>query len=249
VRDPVASARPAYGARQGQRGRRRLRNLVIAVVVVLALLVGADFAAKAAAENVLASKIQQQGLPRKPDVAIEGFPFLTQAAAKEFHQVNLSAANLPEGPVTITTLHATASDVRLNSYAFNSGTIGRVSGTALISYSSLAVTLTHQIGELGTLLRGAGLQLAPAGPDEVRASLNLIVTSGSATWRISLLPGQVLNIRLIGSSGLPSALLSSIQDVSMRIPKLPLGLTIGSVRVTKAGVVGTIGASNVPFGS
>jgi LmeA-like phospholipid-binding len=249
MRDPVTSAGPRYDARRRQRGRRRLRNLVIAVVVVLALLVGADFAARAEAENVLAGKIQQQGLPRRPDVTIEGFPFLTQAAGKEFRQVNLSAADLPEGPVTITSLHATATNIRVNSYSFSSGTIQRVSGTALISYSSLAVTLTRQIGELGTLLRGAGLRLGPAGSDEVRASLNLIVTSGSATWRVALLPGQVLNIRLVGSGGLPSSLLSSIQDVNLRIPKLPLGLTIGSVAVTQAGVVGTIGASQVPFGS
>jgi LmeA-like phospholipid-binding len=225
------------------------RNLLITIVVILALLVGADFATRAVAENVLASKIEQQGLHTKPDVTIEGFPFLTQAVTRHFGQVDISSANVPEGPVTISTLNATASNVAMNSYAFSSGTIRRVTGTALISFASLAATLTRQIGELGTLLRGAGLRLTAAGPAEVRASMNLIVTSGSAVWRISEVSGTDLNIRLIGSSGLPAGLLGSIQNVTLHIPKLPLGLTIGGVHVTGAGVVGRISASNVSFGS
>jgi hypothetical protein len=249
MREPATGTQAAGRAYRGRSRRRWPRNLVLTIVVVLALLVAADFVTKAVAQNVLASKIEQQGLHRKPDVTIEGFPFLTQAAAKQFGQVDLSAQNVPEGPVTITTLDATASDVRVNSYAFNSGTIRRVTGTALISYASLAASLTRRIGGLGSLLGDAGLQLGPAGPDEVRASLPLIVATGSATWRISLLPGQRLNVRLVGTSGLPERLLGSIRNIILHIPKLPLGLVIGSVRVTQAGVVGTIRASNVSFGS
>lgn len=232
-----------------RRGPRRLRNLVVAVVVIVAVLVGADFAARQVAENVLAGKIEQQGLPRKPDVSIEGFPFLTQAASKHFSDVVIRATDLPEGPLTISTLDATASDVRTSSYAFSSGTIGRVDGTVLISFASLGNTLAKEIGPLGTILRGAGLQLSAAGPDEVRASLNLIVASGSATWRISLLSTNELSIRLVGSSGLPQSLLDSISGVTLHIPRLPLGLTIDRVRVSTAGVVGTISAANVRFGS
>lgn len=228
---------------------RRSRNLIITIAVILAVLVGADFAARAVAENVLASKIEQQGLHRRPDVTIDGFPFLTQAATKHFSRVGISATNVPEGPVNITALHATAAGVRMNSYAFSSGTIQRVTGTALISFASLAGTLTRQIGDLGSLLRGAGLRLTAAGTDQVRASLNLIVTSGSAVWRISEVSGRDLNIRLVGSSGLPAGLLGSIQNVTLHIPALPLGLTIGGVRVTKAGVLGTISARNASFGS
>jgi hypothetical protein len=223
--------------------------VLITVAVIVALLVGADFATRAVAENVLASKIEQQGLHRRPDVTIEGFPFLTQAAAKHFSRVNISATNVPEGRLTISKLTAAATDVRMNSYAFSSGTIQRVNGTALISFPSLAATLTRQIGELGSLLRGAGLRLTPAGPDEVRASMNLVVTSGSAVWRISEVSGTDLSIRLVNSSGLPAQLLSSIQNVTVHIPALPLGLTISAVRVTAAGVVGTISARNASFGS
>ncbi len=228
---------------------RRVRRYVIGFVIVVVLLVVLDFAARLAAENVMASKIQQQGLQHKPAVSIDGFPFLTQVASRDFQQVNLTAVNQTEGPVTITSIHATARHIRVNSYAFSSGTIGSLSGTAVISFSSLGNTLTQQVGPLGSLLNGAGLDLTAAGPHEVKASLNVLVVSGSATWRVSRLSGDRLNIKLVSSSGLPSSLLSSIQDITLQIPKLPLGLTIDSVRVSPAGVVGRVSGANVPFGS
>jgi hypothetical protein len=236
--------------RRARRPRRRGLAWLIALVVVVVVLVGADFAARAVAENVAASQFQKQGnLTNKPDVTIEGFPFLTQVASKNFSDIEVTAANEKEGPVTITSINATATGVRLNSYSFNSGEIGDISGTLLIDFSSLGNTLTTQIGALGTLLKGAGLDLTAAGPDEVKASMNLLVTTGSATWRVSRPSPTELNITLVGSSGLPSSLLSSIESVNIPIPKLPLGLTIDSIRVSPAGVIGTISGSNVPFGS
>src|SRR5580693_2962338 len=83
------------------RTRRRARRWVIAIVVVVVLLVGADFAARAVAENVAASQFQQQGhLSVKPDVTIEGFPFLTQVISKDISDVHVGISNLQEGPVT-----------------------------------------------------------------------------------------------------------------------------------------------------
>jgi hypothetical protein len=230
-------------------GRRRARRWVIGLVIIIVVLVVLDFAARVAAENVMASKIEQQGLQHKPTVTIDGFPFLTQVASRNFEQVNLTAADQTEGPVTITSINATARNIRLNSYAFSSGTIGSLSGTALISFSSLGNTLTQQVGPLGSLLNGAGLHLTAAGPGEVKASLNLVVTSGSATWRVTQLSGDRLDVRLVSSSDLPSSLLPSIQDITLQVPKLPLGLTIDSVQVTGAGVVGRVSGSDVPFGS
>ena len=119
----------------------------------------------------------------------------------------------------------------------------------MISFSSLGNTLTQQVGPLGSLLNGAGLSLTAAGPHEVKASLNVLVVSGSATWRVSRLSDNRLDVRLVSSSGLPSSLLSSIQDITLQLPKLPLGLTIDSVQVSPAGVVGRVSGTNVPFGS
>jgi len=237
----------ALRRRSGRSGARRARLWIIAIIVVLVVLVGIDFAAKAVAQNVMADKIEQQGLTSKPDVSIDGFPFLTQVASRDFSKVGITVSNLAAGPVTITTISATATDVRLNSYAFSSGTIGSVSGTALISFGSLGNTLSSQFGPLGALLNGAGLQLTDAGPDEVRATLNLLVTSGSATWRVTRVSGNTLNVHLVSSSGLPQSLLGSIQDLNLQLPKLPLGLTISNISVTPAGVIGQVSGQDVPF--
>jgi hypothetical protein len=235
--------------RRPRSGGRRVRRYVTALVIVVVVLVALDFAARLVAENVMASKIEQQGLQHKPDVSIDGFPFLTQVASRDFERVNLTAADQTEGPVTITTINATARNIRLNSFAFSSGTIGSLSGTAVISFASLGNTLTQQVGPLGSLLNGAGLNLAEAGPHEVKASLNVLVVSGSATWRVTRLSDNRLNISLVSSSGLPSSLLGSIQDITLQLPKLPLGLTIDSVRVSPDGIVGRVSGANVPFSS
>src|SRR5580704_4856786 len=235
--------------RRPSRGGRRGRRYLIILVIVVALLVVLDFAARDAAQNIMATKIQQQGLSQKPSVSIGGFPFLTQVASKNFQQVTITATNLTEGPVTITKVDATATGIRLNSYSSASGTITSLSGTALISFASLGNTLAQKFGPLGSLLNGAGLNLTAAGPSEVKASLNLLVTSGSATWRVTRLSGNRLHVGLVSSNGLPSSLLGSIQSLDVQIPKLPLGLTINSVSVTPSGIVGRVSGHDVKFGS
>jgi hypothetical protein len=229
-------------------GRRRGRAWLIAVAVLVVLLVAADFAARAVAGSLAASQIQQQAnLSSRPDVTFDGFPFLTQVATRDFSEIKINIANLKEGPVTVTRVTATVTGVRLNSYSFQSGTIGHVQGTVLIDFGSLGQTLTAEIGPLGSLVSGAGLDLTAAGPDEVKATLNLVVVSGSVTWRVVRVGPRELNIRLVSSSGLPSSLLGSMQSVNVQIPTLPLGLMVDSVSVSPAGVVGTITASNVPI--
>jgi hypothetical protein len=243
-------SRYAGRASRGGRTRRRGRPWLIALIVLVIVLVAADFIARAVAESVAAGEIKSQAkLSSKPAVSIEGFPFLTQLASRDFSRVKIRISDLKEGPVSFTTVDATATGVKPNSFAFKRLTISHLFGTALIDFASLGNTLTSEIGPLGKLLNGAGLDLSAAGPEEVKASLNLIVTTGSATWRITRVSSSELNVRLVASSGLPSGLLGSIQNVNIHIPNLPLGLTIDSIRVTSAGVVGTISGSHVVLGS
>lgn len=224
-----------------------MRRFFVTIVILVVLLVVLDFAARVAAQSVLASKIEKQAdLKAKPDVSIKGFPFLTQAASKDFQKVTIGITDLTQDSVTISKINATATSVRLNSFAGSSGTIGRVSGTALISFAELDNILAKRFGLLGSLLKGAGLNLTAAGPDEVKASLDVV---GSATWRVTRLAGDRLGVQLVSSDGVKSSLLDSVANLMVRLPKLPLGLAISSVSVTSAGVVGQVSGHDVPFGS
>lgn len=235
-------------ASDGRRRKRPLRTALIVVIVLVCLLVALDFAARAFAQDKVASEIQSHGFPAKPSVSIEGFPFLTQLASKNFRQVNISSANIPEGPVTIKSVTAVLNGVRLNS-SFNGATVHQLTGSAFITFPELASALTKEAGALGSLVGSAGLTLVAVNSHEVRATANLLVANLSATWRITELAGDKINARLVASNGLPSGLLSSVANITVPIPALPLDLTIQSVSVTPDGIVGALSGSNLSFGS
>ena len=109
------------------RRRHPWRTVIIVLVVLLGLLVAADFGARAYAENKMASEIQQQGFPKKPDVSINGFPFLTQVASRDFKNIQVSSSNIKENVLLIQSIHATMTGVHVNS-SFQSGTIDLSTG-------------------------------------------------------------------------------------------------------------------------
>jgi len=229
------------------RARRWPRRLAIIVVVVIAALVGLDFGARAFAESEVASQIQKQGFPKKPNVSINGFPFLTQVIARDFSDVQISTSDVTEGPLEIASINATMNGVHVNS-SFNGATVDRLNGTLDVTFTALANAMTSQVGGLGSLLGGAGLSLSQAGPDEVKATINALVTSGTATWRVTRTGTNNINIHLVSSSGLGSDLVGSLGDINVPLPALPLGLTIQNISVTSSGLVGTVTGHNVSFG-
>jgi hypothetical protein len=236
-----------YGYDRPARRRHPLRVSIIVLIVLIALLVAADFAARAFAENKAASEIQQQGFPKKPSVDIEGFPFLTQVAARDFHDIQISSSNVTEGPLDISSINASLKNVHING-AFSGGTIGTLYGTASITFTALANAMTSQAGSLGQLAN-AGLTFSAAGPNEVKASLNVVVFSGTAVWRVTRTSGNDINVQLVSTGGLPSSLLSPVSDITLHLPTLPLGLKIQSISVNSSGLVGVLTGQNVSFGS
>jgi hypothetical protein len=239
-----SEAAPARGGRR----RRPLRTVLIVVIVLVVLLVVADFAAKAVAQDQFASQIKSHGFPKKPDVSIEGFPFLTQLASRDFRQVTLSSTNVPEGPVTIDKINAVLNGVHLNS-GFSGATVDHLTGTVFITFPELSSALTSQAGDLGSLLGSAGLTLTAAGSNEVKASVDLLITSGSATWRITQVGGNEIDAKLVASSGLPSSLLGSVSNIKMQLPALPLKLSIQNLSVTPSGITGTLTGSHLSLSS
>jgi hypothetical protein len=85
--------------------RRRRRWPIITLIVIIVVLVVGDRAANAYTENQMASQFQSSlALSGKPHVVIEGFPFLTQLAARDFRTVNINATDETTGPLEIARL-------------------------------------------------------------------------------------------------------------------------------------------------
>jgi hypothetical protein len=231
------------------RRRHPLRTTIIVLIVLLGLLVAADFAGRAFAENKMASEIQQQGFPKKPDVSINGFPFLTQVISRDFKNIQVSSSNIKENVLLIQSIHATLTGVHVNS-SFQSGTIDHLNGTMTVTFPALASAMTSQAGTLGSLV-SSGLTLSDAGNNEVKASLNLLggLASGTATWQVTRTGVNDIHVHLVSATGLGSAALSGISDITVPLPSLPLGMTIQSISVTPTGLVAAVTGHNVRFGS
>ncbi|HEX6341578.1 DUF2993 domain-containing protein [Umezawaea sp.] len=88
----TAPTRRTAPKRRPSRGRR----WIIAVLVLIALFVGADFALAAAGEYQVAQKMRTKlELTEDPSVRINGFPFITQALNGDYQDIEISATGVP----------------------------------------------------------------------------------------------------------------------------------------------------------
>jgi hypothetical protein len=224
--------RPDLPAR---RRRRRWPLVVLIIVVVLAgLAVVGDRMAAAYAENRIASEVQKQGFGARPDVTIYGFPFLTQVLDRHFPHAHLTARNVREGPLTISRIDGDVREVRVDS-GFRKGTIGSVDGTATVSF--------------GDLTKAAGqpdLALTAAGPNTVKAEVDLGVTTATATAQITKVGNQI-RVHAVSVEGFPLSDLGNDLDFTVPVSGLPMGLTFRSLTVSSKGVALRITGSNLKF--
>jgi len=140
TRDDRPAPRP-----DAQRRGRRLRRWVIALVVLVLLLVGADFGAAAFAEHTISQKVRTQlQLSDDPSVTIHGFPFLTQALGGDYGHISVSAAGIPVADklqdvavnAELENVSAPLSDLTAGNT--KSITIGELTGSVTIKAADLA---------------------------------------------------------------------------------------------------------------
>jgi hypothetical protein len=236
-----------YGYDRRARRRHPLRAIIIILIVLIGLLVAADFAARAWAENKTAAEIQQHGFPKKPNVDIEGFPFLTQVAAHNLDDIQVSSSNVTESHVQIASIDASLKNVHING-TFSGGTIGSLRGTAAITFPALTNAIAAEAGSLGQLTKSA-LTFSAASPSEVKATVQVLMFKGTVVWRVTTASGNVINVQLVSGGGVPAYLLKPISDITLHLPTLPLALQLQGVSVDSSGLVGVLTAQNVSFGS
>jgi len=121
-----------------------VKRIVIVLVVLVGLLVGADFAAAAFAEHTVSQKAREQlELSQDPAVEIHGFPFATQALSGEYDHIDISADGVRVDPLRDVSVRADLYDVTAPISDLTSGNvdnikIGRLAGEITLKASDIA---------------------------------------------------------------------------------------------------------------
>lgn len=256
-----------YGARVRPRrrwGRRLLITFLVLLVIVAAALAIGDRFAKSYAERMISDKVSEQvanqkATSEKPVVTIEGFPFLTQVAAGRYDAIHIQVPGF-SGPAgngqTISTkmLDVRATDVQAPLDAIRSGSgdivAGAVDGSGLIDYAQLV----ELVGQPGLTLGEKDGKLVGKAP--VQALGQTFTVSAAATLTVK---SNVVQVRFsdVQTDGLPNnsvirGLVNSyIQKLSfdVRVPALPLKLTVQTVEPKPDGLRFTAGARDVALNS
>jgi hypothetical protein len=253
-----------YGSPRPRRrwGRRLLATLIVLLIIVGIILVVLDRFSASYAERVIGDRVAEQvanqkATSDKPDVTVQGVPFLTQVLAGKYQEIKIELRNF-SGPagngktIKMPLLDIRAKDVRasLDTLRSRQGNIvaTTVTGAGTIDYPQL----TELIGQKGLTLKESGGKLVGAAP--VQALGQTFNVTGAATLTVK---NGVVQVRFsnVTAAGLPDVpLVRNIIDsyvqrlaVDLNVPELPLKLKVQKVQATSAGLVVTAGANDVPL--
>lgn len=214
--------------------RKRVLSVAAALVVLVALLVAADRVLAGVAEGKIAQRVASAyHLRSQPQVTIQGFPFLTQVAAGDYRQVDLSARDVAVGGVTLPWLRARFSGVHASvsqilGHGAHTVEADRAAGVALVPYSAVRQRLPKDV------------TVRPEGNDLTVSGTFGGVPVTAATVAVAAARDGIA-VRLTKLAG------ASVPGLSFVIPlgPLPLHLAIRSVRVTPQGLRVGLAASHV----
>lgn len=230
---------------------RALRRSLVFLVVLGALLVGADRLAVHLVEDEAAQRIKNaRGMKGVQDasVDIKGFPFLTQAAGRNLDDVEarLSGMRAESGDsgLTVTRVDAHLRDVRIGE-DYSSAVADHATGTALLSYKDLTEAAPGgvQVSWGGEGDKGRGRVKVTAGVSVLgqRFEKSLTSTVSLAGDRVRLhaddVPGE-------GIPGVEQAVRSKT-DFARSISGLPKGLELDKVEANRKGIELTVQGSDV----
>jgi hypothetical protein len=254
-----------YGERRPRRrwGRRLLITfLVLLVFLLIALAVvdrfGASYAERVISDRVAEQVANQDASSDKPDVTVEGVPFLTQVIRGEYQEIKILLRNFTGpagngGTIRMPVLDVRAKDVRapLETLRTRQGDIiaTTVTGTGTVDYNTLA----ELSNEEGVKLGEKDGKLAVTAPLQV---LNQqVMINGTANLEVA--EGNVVRVRFdeVTADGLPDipavqSILSNYArsiSVDLKVPELPLKMVVQKVQPTPAGLAVTAGATEVPL--
>ncbi|UNX54700.1 DUF2993 domain-containing protein [Georgenia sp. TF02-10] len=219
---------------------RRLLGVLVALVLLLAAAVVVDRVVAGRAEDQAADRIEQE-VGARPDVTIEGFPFLTQLAARELGSVRATAAELPAEELVLTDVTAHARGVALVSPV----TLAHVSGSGTVTSAELQRLVRARVPDLDVDVA--------AGTDGVRLTTEVLGAELSLRAE-PVLAGEVLQVqarsvtlggRTVEAERLAALVGRDVLQVEIPVPELPLGLRVVGVEPAADGLRVALEGSDV----
>jgi len=230
----------------------RVRKLVITVIILLALLVAADFGARAYAESRTADAIKAEvGTDVTPDVSIEGFPFLWHAVQGTYPQVVISATTTSADSIPGVRAVAELETVNLPLRDALAGSAANLTAQsanvrALIPLDSLAAALgrpdlTLSAGPDGGIVAAATLDvLGESIP--VTGAATVSITNGRLMLTVEHLSAAGIDLTPVASAA--ADVLAGQLSTSLSLAGLPFAITdaVAAVRGTDLVLTVTTGA-------
>ncbi|MFE9334030.1 DUF2993 domain-containing protein [Streptomyces sp. NPDC006925] len=204
--EPAYEDRMPYLRAVRRRRRSRLSRTVklgVACCALLAFLGVADRWAALYAEGKAADQVQSAlKLHARPEVHINGFPFLTQVARSRLDDVEVAIPDVPAGRVSVAQVSGRVKDVRIIGDAPSSvrgAVLGRMKGDVLLDFDDLD-------RELGT----SQVTFTPGGPHTVLAAGELPVADTEVKVRARA------HLARTGDHGVGT----TVDDMRLVVPKL-----------------------------
>jgi hypothetical protein len=229
-------------------GVRVGRGIAITLVVLVVLLVAADRIGNYIAERSAADTIESsQGLSSRPNVDINGFPFLNQLATGKFDKITVTAKDVPVGQNThlldISQLRVVLHSLTV-SRDFSSVHADSADATATVTFAELGKTLGVDVGYAGDGRIKATKDVTVAGTT-VHASLTAQpkIVNGA----LSFVGATVDNAGQLG--GTVSALLNQVFDLTVPLQGIPFKVRVQSLQVDQSGVQIALTGADLSYSS
>lgn len=227
-----------------------MRKLVVAVLVLLVLLVGADVGGRLVAQREISKAIERQLTVGEPvTTRIHGFSFLWQALRGHYDAVTLSAGRLEVPQIRTADVTVDLRDITLplsDAVAGEIADLAAATGTARVVISAAA---------LSAATGGRALTLAPAAGGLITVTTTADVLGQTVAVAITVgasVVDDTLTLRVEGLSAdgaaLPSELSASLSgELSLSIPLsgLPFPITGAAATVVDGDLVLTAAAADI----
>ncbi|MGH2710628.1 MAG: LmeA family phospholipid-binding protein [Actinomycetota bacterium] len=206
------------------------RRISIILLVLVAIALGADFGIKEIAETRLASSVETAlDLPERPDIDLQGFPFLLQVARGRLDAVSVEVTDVDVEGLVLDSITLSFEDLEFESSALirGSGSIASRGGTAqaVVTEDALSAYLQDQGTPVLVTLPGPGIRV------ETRVSTGGETTTATAQGPVTVEGGRLVfapeDVQVEGTVGVPAAALA----FDIPLPALIPGITYESVLV------------------